>query len=466
MGPADREPTATTASGEPTATTASGEPTQVPPGLAGGGAASARVDHRAKAQASDVQLQAATSVTVGSLGEWVRAWWVRARSGQAGALPVVIGLVVIALIFQTQDTVFLSARNLTNLFVQGTTYVLLGMAEVFVLLLGEIDLSVGYVAGVGAVVMAELVGPAYHWPWWAAMLAGAGATALIGLVNGVIVTLLKIPSFIVTLAGLLGWEGVLLYLVDHAKDANGGTIPITNNVVFDLVNGTISTGAAWIAGAVLVALFAVFVLRRDGRRRSSGLAAPPLGLTVVKIVAVAVAGAALVAICSANRSTVGVLTGVPWVIPATLAVFGLWTFLLGRTRFGRYIYAIGGNAEAARRAGISVTWMYIGAFVLASLTSGLAGIVYASRLGSISNNIDGGTLVLYAVAAAVIGGASLFGGRGRMIDALLGGVVIAAIYNGMGILGMSAAAQYMVTALVLLAAVTIDRLARRGEPGS
>ncbi len=153
-------------------------------------------------------------------------------------------------------------------------------------------------------------------------------------------------------------------------------------------------------------------------------------------------------------------------IPATLAVFGLWTFLLGRTRFGRYIYAIGGNAEAARRAGISVTWMYIGAFVLASLTSGLAGIVYASRLGSISNNIDGGTLVLYAVAAAVIGGASLFGGRGRMIDALLGGVVIAAIYNGMGILGMSAAAQYMVTALVLLAAVTIDRLARRGEPGS
>ncbi len=322
-------------------------------------------------------------------------------------------------------------------------------------------------AGVGAVVMAELVGPAYHWPWWAAMVAGAGATALIGLINGVIITLLKIPSFIVTLAGLLGWEGVLLYLVDHAKDATGGTIPISNNVVFDLVNGTISNSAGWIAWAVLVAVFAVVVLRRDGRRRSSGLAAPPVSLTVVKIVAVAVAGAALVAICNANRGTALVpLTGVPWVIPATLAVFGLWTFLLGRTRFGRYIYAIGGNAEAARRAGINVTWMYIGAFVLASLTSGLAGIVYASRLGSISNNIDGGTLVLYAVAAAVIGGASLFGGRGRMIDALLGGIVIAAIYNGMGILGMSAAAQYMVTALVLLAAVTIDRLARRGQPGS
>ncbi len=461
MGPADGEPSVAAEPAEPA------EPAEEPVPIASGGGASVRVDHRAKARASDAQLQAATSVTVGSFGEWARAWWVRARSGQAGALPVVIGLVVIAVIFQTQDTVFLSAKNLANLFVQGTTYVLLGMAEVFVLLLGEIDLSVGYVAGVGAVVMAELVGPAYHWPWWAAMVAGAGATALIGLINGVIITLLKIPSFIVTLAGLLGWEGVLLYLVDHAKDATGGTIPISNNVVFDLVNGTISNSAGWIAWAVLVAVFAVVVLRRDGRRRSSGLAAPPVSLTVVKIVAVAVAGAALVAICNANRGTALVpLTGVPWVIPATLAVFGLWTFLLGRTRFGRYIYAIGGNAEAARRAGINVTWMYIGAFVLASLTSGLAGIVYASRLGSISNNIDGGTLVLYAVAAAVIGGASLFGGRGRMIDALLGGIVIAAIYNGMGILGMSAAAQYMVTALVLLAAVTIDRLARRGQPGS
>ena len=461
MGPADGEPSVAAEPAEPA------EPAEEPVPIASGGGASVRVDHRAKARASDAQLQAATSVTVGSFGEWARAWWVRARSGQAGALPVVIGLVVIAVIFQTQDTVFLSAKNLANLFVQGTTYVLLGMAEVFVLLLGEIDLSVGYVAGVGAVVMAELVGPAYHWPWWAAMVAGAGATALIGLINGVIITLLKIPSFIVTLAGLLGWEGVLLYLVDHAKDATGGTIPISNNVVFDLVNGTISNSAGWIAWAVLVAVFGVVVLRRDGRRRSSGLAAPPVSLTVVKIVAVAVAGAALVAICNANRGTALVpLTGVPWVIPATLAVFGLWTFLLGRTRFGRYIYAIGGNAEAARRAGINVTWMYIGAFVLASLTSGLAGIVYASRLGSISNNIDGGTLVLYAVAAAVIGGASLFGGRGRMIDALLGGIVIAAIYNGMGILGMSAAAQYMVTALVLLAAVTIDRLARRGQPGS
>jgi D-xylose transport system permease protein len=455
MGPADGEPSVVA------------EPADEQASVAGGGGASARVDHRAKAQASDAQLQAVTSVTVGSLGEWVRAWWVRARSGQAGALPVVVGLVLIAVIFQTQDTVFLSAKNLTNLFVQGTTYVLLGMAEVFVLLLGEIDLSVGYVAGVGAVVMAELVGPAYHWPWWAAMIAGAAATALIGLVNGVLVTLLKIPSFIVTLAGLLGWEGVLLYLVDHAKDATGGTIPISNNVVFDLVNGTISDSAGWIAWAVLIVLFAVFVLRRDGRRRSSGLAAPPVSLTVVKIVAVGAAGAALVAICNANRGTALVtLTGVPWVIPATLVVFGLWTFLLGRTRFGRYVYAIGGNAEAARRAGVNVTWMYIGAFTLTSLTSGLAGIVYASRLGSISNNIDGGTLVLYAVAAAVIGGASLFGGRGRMIDALLGGIVIAAIYNGMGILGMSAAAQYMVTALVLLAAVTIDRLARRGQPGS
>ena len=177
----------------------------------------------------------------------------------------------------------------------------------------------------------------------------------------------------------------------------------------------------------------------------------------------AAAGVALVLICNTNRSKFAVLRGVPYAVIIVAAFVVAWTFLLTRTRFGRYLYAIGGNAEAARRGGVSLGWNRFWAFTLTGLTAGAAGILYASRLGSISNNIDGGTLVLYAVAAAVIGGTSLFGGRGKMVHALLGGLVIATIYNGLGLLGISAATQFMVTALVLLAAVAIDALARRGR---
>jgi D-xylose transport system permease protein len=187
-------------------------------------------------------------------------------------------------------------------------------------------------------------------------------------------------------------------------------------------------------------------------------------VTLSKVVAVAAAGVALVWICNINRgSTFVVLQGVPYPVPIIVGFLVLYTFILGRTRFGRYLYAIGGNAEAARRGGVSLGWNRLWAFVLTGATSGVAGILYASRLGSISNNVDGGTLVLYAVAAAVIGGTSLFGGRGKMVHALLGGLVIATIYNGMGLIGLAASYQFMVTALVLLAAVTIDALARRGR---
>lgn len=216
--------------------------------------------------------------------------------------------------------------------------------------------------------------------------------------------------------------------------------------------------------AVAVVAFGVFSLVRDHRRRAAGLVSPPTLLTVLRILLAAIAGIALVAICNTNRGRLTALRGVPWVVPIVLGVLAIWTVLLGRTRFGRYIYAIGGNAEAARRAGINLGRIRLAAFALAGLTSGIAGIIYASRLGSISNNVNGGQLVLYAVAAAVIGGTSLFGGRGKMLHAVVGGLVIATIYNGMGLIGLSADAQYMVTALVLLAAVTIDALARRNTP--
>jgi D-xylose transport system permease protein len=396
-----------------------------------------------------------------TFGQYVTAWAKRIRYGESGALPVVAGLIVLVVIFQVQDSLFLSAGNITNLLIQGTVFILLGMAEVWVLVLGEIDLSIGFVAGIGAVITAILVAPPNNLSWWLAVIVGLLATSAIGAVQGLLVIKIGLPSFIVTLAGLLGWEGVLIYLVN--SHGTGGTISISNNVILDLVNGTLSPAAGWIVMVVAVGIFAVFTIFRDRRRHASGLVAPPLAITGLKVLVTAVAGVVLVLICNTNRSSFAVLRGVPWAVVIVTAFVVAYTFLLGRTRFGRYLYAIGGNAEAARRGGVSLGWNRFWAFTLTGFTAGAAGILYASRLGSISNNIDGGTLVLYAVAAAVIGGTSLFGGRGKMVHALLGGLVIAAIYNGLGLLGISAATQFMVTALVLLAAVSIDALARRGR---
>ena len=284
------------------------------------------------------------------------------------------------------------------------------------------------------------------------------------MLQGTLVIRLRLPSFVVTLAGLLGWQGVVLYLVN--THGTGGTIRISNSVLLDLSNGNLSPVAGWIIMVGSVLVFGGVTLLRDRHRQSSGLVAPPLAVTILKIAVMAAAGVALVLICNTDRGVLVPLRGVPYVVLIILGFLILWTFLLGRTRFGRYLYAIGGNAEAARRAGISLGWNRLWAFALTSFTAGAAGILYASRLGSISNNIDGGTLVLYAVAAAVIGGTSLFGGRGKMVYPLLGGLVIATIYNGMGLLGLAAAYQFMVTALVLVAAVSIDALARRSSSNS
>jgi len=394
-----------------------------------------------------------------SLGGYIRLIGKRVRSGESGVLPVLGGLILLVIIFQIQDTVFLSAGNLVNLLVQGSVFVLLGMAEIWVLVLGEIDLSVGYVAGIGGTVTA-ILSTTHGLPWYVAVAGGMVATGLIGALWGVLVIRLRLPSFVVTLAGLLGMEGVLLYLVN--ANGTGGTIRITSSVLLDIANGNMSNIAGWIVMILTVAGFGAITVLRDRHRRVNGLVAPPLPITAVKVAVMAAAGVVLVLVCNTDRGVLVPVQGVPWVVLVVLGFLALWSFLLGRTRFGRYLYAIGNNAEAARRAGISLGWNKLWAFTLTGLTSGVAGVVYASRLGSISNNIDGGTLVLYAVASAVIGGASLFGGRGKMVYALLGGLVIATIYNGMGLLGLAASYQYMVTALVLLAAVTIDSLARRG----
>lgn len=410
--------------------------------------------------AAEMAGTAAPEVLAGSLGEYTRMQLRRIRSGESGALPVTVGLIAIVIYFQARNSLFLSPGNLVNLLIQGTPFIVLGMAEVFVLLLGEIDLSVGYSGAVAAVIMAWAV---FTVPWWVAILLGLATGAVLGVVFGILITRLRLPSFVVTLAGLLGLQGLMIVLVARSGHGPGGSIPISNKYIDDLTTGNLSPAAGWIVMVVIVAAAAAILLLRDRQRRAAGLVTPPLSVTLLKIVVMAVAGVVVVLVGNADRGTALVsLRGVPWVVLIVLGVLVIWTVLLGRTRFGRYIYAIGGNAEAARRAGVSLNLIRTMAFVLCGVTAAIAGILLASRLGSISTDTDGGQLVLFAVAAAVIGGTHLFGGHGKMIHALLGGLVVAAIYNGLGLLGLSAAATYIVTSLVLLAAVTVDALSRRG----
>jgi D-xylose transport system permease protein len=406
---------------------------------------------------------AAPEIIAGSLGEYARIWWRRVRSGESGALPVIIGLIAIVVYFQLRSSLFLSAGNLVNLMTQAAWIVTLGMAEVFVLLLGEIDLSIGYSSVIGAVITLWLLSLSSPVPWWLAVLVGLAFTSAYGALQGVIITRLRLPSFVVTLAGLLMAQGLLLYVVNKAAPNSGGTIRLTSTVLNDIENGTMSPAAGWIVMAVAVVLAGAYLVARDGRRRASNLAAPPASVTWLKVAVIAIAGVVVVLIGNTNRGIAVAVRGVPWVVPLVLVVLVAWSMLLGRTRFGRYVYAIGGNAEAARRAGINLSRIRVLAFTLAGLTAGIMGVIYASFQGGISNNVNGGQNVLYAVAAAVIGGTSLFGGRGRMLGAVLGGLIVAVIYNGLSLLALGAAAQDIWTALVLLAAVTVDTLARRGQ---
>ena len=409
--------------------------------------------------ADDAVVAGAPELIANSVGEYARIWIRRVRNGESGALPIILGLVAIVIFFQVRSSLFLSAGNLVNLMIQGVPFILLGMAEVFVLLLGEIDLSIGYNAAVGATVT---LWAAYSLPWWVAIILGLAASAFLGALQGTIITRLGLPSFVVTLSGYLGLEGFLIILVPHTGHGAGGSIPDPSNILNDLTAGNLSPVAGWVVMVVLVALGGSYMIMRDRRRRISGLVAPPMGVTVLKIAIMAIAGILVVIVGNTNRGVgLTVLSGVPWAVLIVLGVLVLYTVLTSRTRFGRYIYAIGGNAEAARRAGVNLIRIRTLCFTLCGLTAGIAGIMLASQLNSMSTGINGGEYVLFAVASAVIGGTNLFGGRGKMIHALLGGLVIAVIYNGLGLIGLAAGPTFIVTALVLLAAVTIDTLARR-----
>ena len=409
----------------------------------------------------------APNVLADSVGDYFGAWWRRIKGGESGALPIIVGLIVICIFFEVQSSSFLTATNIVNLFVQAAFIILLGMAELYALILSEIDLSIGFVGAVGAAISLALIGSPQNWPWWLGIIVGMLACIVIGAFQGTIITRLKIPSFVVTLAGLLGWQGVLIYVFDVDKGAVGGVITVSNNIIDDLVSGNMTPWVGWIVLIVSVGLFGLVALTRTARRRSQGLTAPPVGVTIMMIGAVAVAGFVLVFVCNLNRGVLTTVEGVPWVIPFIVVVLAAQSFLLARTRLGRYIYAIGASPEAARRAGIHVSWIRTVAFALCSFTAGLAALVYASRLGSFSVGFDGGTYVLYAVAAAVIGGASLFGGHGKAIHPVLGGLVIATLTNGLALLNISTAGTDIATAAVLLVAVAVDStLRRRGQSGT
>jgi D-xylose transport system permease protein len=421
-------------------------------------------DAKIDAAASAGGLATSPDLLVDSLGEYARLWLRRVRSGESGALPVIIGLIALGAYFQLREHTFLSATNIANLMGQAGWIITIAMAQTFILLLGEIDLSVGFNAAIGGTITMWAVSVAHPWPTWLAIIVGLAACSAIAAIEGLIIVWLKIPSFVVTLAGLLGLNGVLIWLFDISHTVSiGGTISNHNTFLNDLVNGNLNPTVGWVVLIGSVVLGGVFMVLRDRRRRANNLVAPPLGVTALKLAVMAAIGAALVIVLDINRAAFGTLEGVPWVVVIVLILLLATTVLLMRTKFGRYIYAVGGNAEAARRAGINLNRIRVLAFALAGLFAGITGILYASYLGSMSENFPGGQYVLYSVAGGVIGGVSLFGGRGRMLGAVLGGFVVAVIYNGVDLLGLGAAGQYIWTAAVLLAAVTLDALARRGQ---
>jgi D-xylose transport system permease protein len=388
-----------------------------------------------------------------SLAAYARRWWAGVRAGDLGSLPIIVGLILIAVIFQSQNDRFLTAGNFVNLIVQMAAITVIGMGIVFVLLLGEIDLSVGYVSGVAGVTTALLMipdgsnefgaGPAIA----AALLVGLG----IGVLQGLIITKVGIPSFIVTLAGLLGWNGVVLLLI-----GDKGTVIIQNDFVVGFANDFLPDVTAWIVLIAGVALYLGVLLNGYRTRRAAGLPTEPTSLMALRVLGLAAAGFIVVAVANQDR-------GIPYVFLVITALYIAWTFVLNRTRFGRHIYAVGGNAEAARRAGISVDNVKIACFAICSAMAALGGIILASRLRSIDTNSGGGSILLYSIAAAVIGGTSLFGGRGHIKSAVLGALVIASIDNGLGLLGLSSGTKFVITGLVLLAAVAVDSLSRRGR---
>jgi len=442
------------------------DPGETKAGTAGAGTTDLTLD--ATVAAADVP----PAILAQSLGQYMRSWWLRVRSGNSGVLPVVLAMVLVAVVFEivTPEHAFLRPSNLVYIFGLSTVYMVLAMAETLVLLLAEVDLSVGAVALIGGVIAFKLVQqPGPNWPWWLAVLASLAICGAIGALQGSLTALLRVPSFVATLAGFLLFSGVLIIVLGGADTTVSLNTAVENqNIIYDMVQGLIPPVVAWIILAVVVVAAAASQWLRLAARRRRGLSTPPLSLIAIRIGLMAVLGAAVVIVCSVNRgSSLRSVTGIPWVIPIVLVLCAAWTLVLQRTRFGRYMYATGGNPEAARRAGINIAAIRIWAFGLCSATAALGGILLGSFFyGEYSSNTaDPGQLVLYTVAAAVIGGVSLFGGRGKAVHGVLGGLLIGGIAYGVSLLNLgslSTPLQYILPGGVLLVAVLIDVSSRRG----
>ena len=374
----------------------------------------------------------------------------RVTEGELGSLPVIIGLVVIWAIFWRLNPNFLSPRNLTNLVLQIAAMGTISVGIVLVLLLGEIDLSVGAVSGLCAAVMAVL-NVKNGQPAVVAIGAGVLVGALIGLLQGFWFTRFNVPSFVVTLAGLLAWQGALLYVLGDT-----GTVNLNDRIIVGLANTFFPAWVGWAIALLSTAVYALTVFSEHRRRRAAGLVVGSPPALAAQVVVFGVLVLAAVAVLNADR-------GVPSGVLILLGFVVIFDYITRRARFGRYIYAVGGNAEAARRAGISVSGIRLSVFCMTSALAACGGILGASRLLAVNQSSGGSDLLLNSIASAVIGGTSLFGGRGTVWAAPLGALVIGSISNGMDLLGLASSVRYMITGAVLLVAVTIDALARRGR---
>jgi D-xylose transport system permease protein len=427
----------------------------------------------------DLAAVAATAPIEGGLADYFRTYRVRVRSGDLGSTPAVAGLIVLVIVFWVLHPTFGSLANFSDLLKQASPTIFIAMGLVFVLLLGEIDLAAGTAAGVCATLMARLsVG--YNWPWPAAIGAALVCGLAIGLFTGWLCAKVRIPSFVVTLALFLAFQGVELFFILNGAGAHGN-VSITDSFITNLYNGQMAVWLGWLLAVVAVVGYALVKLQQVTSRSRAGLIAEPISLVVVKVVALAVLMAVAVYLLNLNRGGTGntqlinqggklvlvkppALRGVPWVVLLIGFFFTVWTFLLSRTRYGRHVYAVGGNTEAARRAGIRTDRIRISVFVINSFMAAIGGVLIASNTHSVDANTGGGNTLLLAVGAAVIGGTSLFGGRGRPADAIIGGLVVAVIANGMADLVQGNnrdSIQYIVTGAVLLLAAAVDALSRR-----
>ena len=386
-------------------------------------------------------------------------WWSKVKAGQVGALPALLGLFVLCIVFGTQSSVFLTPGNLANLLTQAAAVIVIAMGLVFVLLLGEIDLSAGYAAGVCGGLLVIMI-TEMDYPWYLAFPISVLAGVLLGAVIGYLVAQLKIPSFVVTLATFLAFQGLLLLLVGE-----GGTIRIEDPVILAVENKNLSVSYSWIFFLLTAGAYLLSGLLKFRKRKKAGLVDNLFKLWVIKtfvLIAIGTIATWALTVERSNNPDLVSLRGIPYVVPVILVLLVGATFVLSRTSFGLHIYAVGGNAEAARRAGINVKMVRITAFMICTGFAAVAGMIFVSRANSVTPTTGGSSTLLYAVGAAVIGGTSLFGGKGKVSDAILGGLVVAVIDNGMALLGYPAGIKFMVTGAVLLISATIDAVSRRG----